>query len=178
MKNGVYGIREMAIADCAANGAYPKTFDYKFKAIVQGSLSFNDAAAGTTDVEIEDSDDPYVVLTSSAKTKGFTVQTYDMSAETYAALLNYTTSDVWNVEPPKEAKVFKAVQIVTEDLDDIPSKTFEWSKMQLTVTRSGSIGKTGLPNLNIEFRQVSVYDSNGNIVSGHRFRDTSSTPTN
>ena len=41
--------------------------------------------------------------------------------------------------------------------------------MKLTVTRSGSIGKTGLPNLNIEFRQMAVFDAEGNKVSGHRW---------
>ena len=37
-KNGVYGIGEFAIADPAANGAYPTSFPFKFKAIVSGSL--------------------------------------------------------------------------------------------------------------------------------------------
>lgn len=41
--------------------------------------------------------------------------------------------------------------------------------MKLTVTRSGSIGKTGLPNLNIEFRQMAVMDASGEKVSGHRW---------
>lgn len=173
MKNGVYGIREFSIADCAANGAYPTNFPYKFKAIVSGSLTFNDSAAGTTDIEVEDLEDPYAVLTSSVATKGFTVQTYDLSADTYAELLGYTSSGNWSIEPPEETKIFKAVQIITEDLDDIPSKTFQWAKMQLTVTRSGSIGKTGLPNLNVEFRQIAVFDAEGNRVSGHRFCLTS-----
>ena len=173
-KEGVFGIKEFAIADPAANGAYPTEFPYKFKAIVTGSLTFNDSAASTTDVEIEDSEDPYAVLVSSAATKGFTVQTYDMSKETYAELLGYTTdANKWNNELPTESEIYKAVQIVTKDLDDIVSKTFQWSKMKLTVTRSGSIGKSGLPNLNIEFRQMAVFDAEGNKISGHRFANTS-----
>lgn len=172
-KEGVFGIKEFAIATPAANGGYPTEFPYKFKAIVTGSLTFNDSAASTTDVEIEDSEDPYAVLVSSAATKGFTVQTYDMSKETYAELLGYTTDDEkWNNELPTESEIYKAVQIVTKDLDDIVSKTFQWSKMKLTVTRSGSIGKSGLPNLNIEFRQMAVFDSEGKKVSGHRFANT------
>lgn len=89
----MYGIDEFAIATPAENGAYPTSFPFKFKAIVQGSLSFNDNAASTTDVEIEDSEDPYAVLTSSAATKGFTVQTYDMSPETYKEILGFTSTD-------------------------------------------------------------------------------------
>ena len=170
-KNGVYGIEKFSFADPVANGGYPSAFTNSIKAIVTGSLTFNDQAASTTDVEIEDSEDPYVVLTSSAATKGFTIQTYDLSPENFKALLNYTDSSdrKWYEEAPTESEVYKAIQIVTKTLDDIPSKTFEWSKMRLTVTRSGSIGKSGLPNLNIECRQMAVFDTNGNKVSGHRF---------
>lgn len=169
-KNGVYGIADFAIADPADNGAYPTSFPFHFKAIVSGSLTFNDSAASTNDVEIEDSEDPYAVLSSSAATKGFTVQTYDMSAETYKAILDYTSTDSkWNNESPTEKEIYKAVQIKTKELDEIPAKVFQWSKMKLTVTRSGSISKTGLPNLNIEFRQMAVFDADGNKVSGHRW---------
>lgn len=170
-KNGVYGIKSFGFADCAANGGYPTTFDNTIKAIVSGSLTFNDQAAQTSDVEIEDSEDPYAVLTTSAATKGFTLQTYDLSKENYEALLNYTagTSDKWENEAPTESTIFKAIQIVTQDLDDIPSRTFQWSKMKLTVTRNGSIGKSGLPNLNIECRQMAVFDAKGEKVSGHRW---------
>lgn len=168
-KNGVYGIDEFAIADPVESG-YPTSYPFKFKAIVSGSLTFNDNAASTNDVEIEDSEDPYAVLTSSAATKGFTVQTYDLSAETYKAIWGYTSTDQkWNDEAPDEKDIYKAVQIKTKKLDDIPAKVFQWKKMKLTVTRSGSIGKTGLPNLNIEFRQMAVFDSEGNKVSGHRW---------
>lgn len=175
MKNGVFGIKEFALADCVANGGYPEKFDLVLKAIVSGSLSFNDAAASTSDVEIEDSEDPYAVLTSSAATKGFTIQTYDLSEENFESLLGYTKDETtkWINEKPTETDVYKAVQIVTKDLDEIPSKTFQWSKMKLTVTRSGSIGKSGLPNLNIEFRQMAVFDANGDKASGHRFALTS-----
>lgn len=169
-KNGVYGIDEFAIADPVADGGYPTSFPFKFKAIVSGSLTFNDNAASTNYVEIEDSEDPYAVLTSSAATKGFIVQTYDLSADTFKAILGYTSSDSkWNEEQPTETEIYKAVQIKTKVLDDIPAKVFQWSKMKLTVTRSGSIGKSGLPNLNIEFRQMAVFNSSGEKVSGHRW---------
>ena len=79
----------------------------------------------------------------------------------------------WVNEAPVESEIYKAIEIVTKDLDDIPSKTFQWSKMKLTVTRSGSIGKSGLPNLNIECRQMAVFDAKGEKVSGHRWGLTS-----
>lgn len=173
-KNGVFGIKTFSFADCVANGGYPTTFSNSLKAIVTGSLTFNDSAASTSDVEVEDSEDPYAVLTSSAATKGFTIQTYDLSKENFESLLNYTSDDKkWENEAPTENECYKAIQIVTKDLDDIPSRTFQWSKMKLTITRSGSIGKSGLPNLNIECRQMAVYDAQGEKVSGHRWAFTS-----
>lgn len=173
-KNGVFGIKTFSFADCVANGGYPTTFPNSLKAIVTGSLTFNDSAASTSDVEVEDSEDPYAVLTSSAATKGFTIQTYDLSKENFESLLNYTSDDKkWENEAPTENECYKAIQIVTKDLDDIPSRTFQWSKMRLTITRSGSIGKSGLPNLNIECRQIAVNDAQGERVSGHRWAFTS-----
>lgn len=173
-KNGVFGIKSFSFADCVANGGYPTSFTNTIKAIVTGSLTFNDQAAQTSDVEIEDSEDPYAVLTSSAATKGFTIQTYDLSKENFESLLGYTADgSKWENEAPTENECYKAIQIVTKDLDDIPSKTFQWSKMKLTITRSGSIGKSGLPNLNIECRQMAVFDSQGDKVSGHRWALTS-----
>lgn len=178
MKNGVYGIKSFSFADCVENGGYPTSWKNNLKAIVSGSLSFNDQAAQTSDVEIEDSEDPYAVLTTGAATKGFTVQTYDLSEDNFKDLLGYTqdagsgNKNKWMNELPRETEVYKAIQIVTKDLDDIPSKTFQWSKMKLTITRSGSIGKSGLPNLNIECRQMSVFDTEGNAKSGHRWIKT------
>lgn len=174
-KNGVYGLESFSFAECVANGGYPSAWSDKIKAVVSGSLSFNDQAAQTQDVEVEDSEDPYAVLTTSAATKGFTLQTYDLSEDNFTKLLGYTKDvgssgkNMWLNELPQETEVYKAVQIVTKTLDDIPSKTFQWSKMKLTITRSGSIGKSGLPNLNIEFRQMAVFDSNGDKKSGHRW---------
>ncbi len=173
-KNGVFGIKSFSFAACEANGGYPSSFPNSLKAIVTGSLTFNDAAASTSDVEIEDSEDPYAVLTTSAATKGFTVQTYDLSKENFEALLGYVAGeDKWENEAPTENECYKAIQIVTKDLDDIPSRTFQWAKMKLTITRSGSIGKSGLPNLNIECRQMGVFDAQGEKVSGHRWAFTS-----
>jgi len=177
-KNGVFGIKSFSFADCVANGGYPTEWNNNLNAIVTGSLTFNDQAAQTQDVEIEDSEDPYAVLTTSAATKGFTVQTYDLSEDNFKNLLGYTQDtgseqkNMWVNELPEETEIYKAIQIVTKKLDDIPSKTFQWSKMKLTITRSGSIGKSGLPNLNIECRQMAVFDAQGVKKSGHRWIKT------
>lgn len=179
MKDGVYGIESVKLADPVVGG-FPTAFNgFAFKAIVKDSLQFNDQAAGTTDIEIEDSDDPYAVLESSAAQKGFTLQIYDLSEDAYAALLGYTkaTGEKWNVEPATKQTLEKAVQIVTKAFGDFPSKTFEWARMRVDVTKAGTIGKSGFPNLTATFRQLIHTDANGNAVGGARWAKTADITT-
>lgn len=174
MKDGVYGIESVKLADPVVGG-FPTAFNgFAFKAIVKDSLQFNDQAAGTTDIEIEDSDDPYAVLESSAAQKGFTLQIYDLSEAAYAALLGYTkaSGEKWNVEPATKQTLEKAVQIVTKAFGDFPSKTFEWARMRVDVTKAGTIGKSGFPNLTATFRQLVHTDASGNAVGGARWAKT------
>lgn len=65
-----------------AKSAFPTEWTaFVMKAIVKDSLSFNDNAPSTNNIEIEDSDNYYATLQSDAGTEGFTIQTYDMSEE-------------------------------------------------------------------------------------------------
>ena len=42
---------------------------------------------------------------------------------------------------------------------EFPSRTFEWANMKLVVTKSGTIGKSGFPNINIECTKQAVFDA-------------------
>lgn len=172
-KTAAYGISSVSLATPVA-GSFPTSFTgsdtFSFKAIVQDSVQFNDAAPGTNDINVEETDDIYATLNSDNGTKGFTMQTYDLSEESYKYLMGFTKGvDKWNVEPTQRLKLLKAVQIVTRSFDDFPSKTFQWAKMDITVTKAGTIGKSGFPNLSLEFKQLANYDANGDIKSGHRW---------
>lgn len=176
-KTAAYGISSVTIDACGENGAYP-TFSgnnaFSFKAIVKDSLQFNDSAASSNDIEIEDSDDIYASLQSSAATKGFTMDTYDMGEDAYKALMQYTKeqgSD-WLEAPARIDDLIKAVQIVTKKFDDFPSKTFQWAKMKIQVTRAGTVGKSGFPNLHLEFRELMNANADGKAISGHRWKLT------
>jgi hypothetical protein len=174
-KSGVYGVSSVTLADVVA-GSFPTTWNgFSFKAIVKDSLQYNDQAAGTTDIEVEDSDDPYAVLESSAAQKGFTLNTYDMSEDAFIGLLGYTKDNAtkWVTEPIEDVVLEKAVQIVTKKMGDFPSKTFQWARMKLQVTKAGTIGKSGFPNLTITFRQLANFDANGKEQPGSRFGITS-----
>ena len=174
-KTAAYGISNVTIDACGANGAYPTFLGasaFSFKAIVKDSVQFNDAAASDNDIEIEDSDDMYASLPGSAATRGFTMDTYDMGKEAYEALMQYTTNGDWEEAPAKVNDLIKAVQIITKEFDDFPSKTFQWAKMKIKVTRAGTIGKSGFPNLHLEFRELMNANAAGQPISGHRWKLT------
>ena len=95
-KSGAWGIESVKFAPLVdsptvkgntsnpAKSAFPTSWEeFKLKAIVKDSLSFNDQAPSTNNIEVEDSDNYYAVLQSDAGSEGFTVQVYDMSKEAY-----------------------------------------------------------------------------------------------
>lgn len=171
-KSGAWGIESVKFAPlvdspttdtASAKSPFPETWEeFKLRAIVKDSLSFNDQAPSTNNVEIEDSDNYYAVLQSDAGSEGFTVQVYDMSEDAYKFFFGFTKGtgkdDGYLVENPKFKLQNHAVQITTKATDEFPSHIFEWANMKLVVTKSGSIGKSGFPNINIECTKQAVFD--------------------
>lgn len=167
-KSGAWGVESVCFAPLVANpvkssGAFPKAWtEFKLRAIVKDSLSFNDQAPSTNNIEIEDSDSYYATLQSDAGSEGFTVQVYDMSEDAYKFFFGYTSDagdSGYLTENPKFKLQNHAVQITTKKTDEFPSHIFEWANMKLTVTKSGTIGKSGFPNINIECVKQAVFDS-------------------
>lgn len=177
-KNSAYGIQTVKLA-APVPGGFPASFDgeggFQFKAIVTGSVQFNDAAPNQTDINVEETDDIYTTVNSDNGSKGFTMQTYDLSKEAFTYLMGYTHDDAtgWNTEPVKKNVLRKAVEIVTRDIDDIPSMTFQWANMEITVTKAGNITKSGLPNLSLTFKQLANFDASGKAQPGARNAVTS-----
>lgn len=182
-KTAAYGISSVTIQTPGANGAYPDfsgTGAFSFKAIVKDSFQFNDSESSDNDIEIEDSDDIYASLKSSVATKGFTMDTYDMGKEAYLALQQFTevttgegaSAETWYAAPSKVADLIKSVQVVTQALDEFPSKTFQWAKMLIKVTRAGTLGKSGFPNFHLTFKEQMNADAQGKPISGHRWKLT------
>lgn len=177
MKDGVYGIESITLAPVVA-GDFPESWTgddtFSFKAIVKDSVQFNDAAASTNDIEIEDSDNPYATLDSSVATKGFTVNTYDLSEAAYVGLMGYTknTTTKYYDEPVKTDPMFKAARIVSKAMGDFPSKTFEWANMRVTSVKSGTIGKSGFPNLTVTLLQQANAAEDGTLKTPARWAYT------
>ncbi len=180
-KTAAYGVSNVTLANPGADGAYPSAWSgdgaFSFKAIVKDSLQFNDTAASDNDIEVEDSDAIYASLPSSAATRGFTMDTYDLGEDAYKGLLGFekaTTDNTegWVTAPAEYQDLVKAVQIVTRAFDEFPSKTFQWARMNIKVTRAGTLGKSGFPNFHLEFKELLNTDASGKAISGHRWKLT------
>jgi hypothetical protein len=65
----------------------------------------------------------------------------------------------------------QAVQIVTQKLGNFPAKVFEWARMSVKVSRTGTIGKSGFPNFQLEFTKLANLDAQGNEVPGERWKE-------
>ncbi len=183
-KTAAYGISSVTLQNPGSNGAYPNFAGegaFSFKAIVKDSFQFNDSESSDNDIEIEDSDDIYASLQASAATKGFTMDTYDLSAEAYTALCQFETDSkseegvTWYTAPAKSGDLLKAVQVVTQKFDEFPSKTFQWAKMLIKVTRAGTLGKSGFPNFHLSFKEQMNANASGEPISGHRWKLTPTT---
>ena len=178
-KASVYGIKSIKFADTPTDGKFPTAWEgFKMKAIVKDGLSFNDSAPSTTNVEVEDMDVAYAILETDKGSRGFTIQTYDLSKEAYQFFYGYTQGaantehDGWLVESPGFVLTSKAVQVITQEFGEFPSRTFEWASMKLTVSNTGTSGKSGFPNLNIECKKQAFVNEKGEEIAGARWRNT------
>lgn len=175
-KTAVYGIEYLKLAaaiEAGENaGSYPD-FDtvanlFKVVAIPKDSFSHNDQAPGDNDIEVEDMETIYASLPSDAGSEGFTVQTYDMGENAYKYLLGYAKKGDWNEESVGYKLPNQAVELKTKQLQDFPSRIFQWARMKVKVTKTGTVGKSGFPNFNLEFKKVANLDKDGNEISGAR----------
>lgn len=146
---------------------------FRVNAIVKDSFSYTDTAPTEENIEIEDSDDPFAVIKSDAGKKGFTLQTYDMGAEAYAYLLGYTENTGWQEEGVTYELPNQCVELKTKKLGGFPSKIYQYARMSVKVNRTGTIGKSGFPNFQLEFTKLANYDANGEEVSGARWKTVS-----
>lgn len=172
----VYGIEHLKLAQAIETGenagAYPvfETAAAKFSvvAITKDSFSFSDSAPGANDIEVEDMENYYARLPSDPGKKGFTLQTYDMGEDAYKYLLGYSKNGEWNEENPKFKLANQAVELKSKEIDNFPSKIFQWARMKVVVTKAGTIGKSGFPNFNLDCQQLANVDKEGKEISGAR----------
>lgn len=178
MAGAIYGIDHVklmaAMESGATAGQYPD-FDtlasgFRINAIVKDSFSFSDTAPSTNDIEVEDMDAFYAQLQSDNGSETFTLQTYDMNKDAYEYLLGYTTSGAWNEETPGFKLGNQALEIKSKALDSFPARIFQWARLSCKVTKTGTLGKSGFPNFNLEFTKLANLDTTGAEISGARWK--------
>lgn len=174
-KRGIYGIDYVKLFPSTKYGLYPD-FDklgngFKIQAIVKDSASFSDTAPSTTDVEIEDSDLPFATIENDKGSHGFTLQTYDMGKEAYEYFLGFVKNNATGWEEEQQSFVLpnQAVELMTKAYGNQAPVLFQWANMKCVVSKSGTLGKSGFPNFQLDFTQNVNRDKAGNEISGSRF---------
>jgi hypothetical protein len=175
-KSATYAVASIKFATPVVGG-FPTTWtDFEMKAIVKGSVQYKDSAETNNNIDVEEMDNHYAIVPNEIATRGFVIQTYDMSAEAYEFFYGYEEITAegpdkgFITEVPGFELSNKAVQITTKSLGDIPAKQFEWANMRLSVVNTGTIGKGGLPNLEITCVKEANLDATGAEVAGARWK--------
>lgn len=179
MKQALYGIKSIKVMDVADNGAFPLFNNITegvngvtIKAIVRDSFTFSDSAPSQTTIDVEEVDTTYLALNSDDGTLSFSFGTYDMSEECMKYFQSYTEGEGANegflVAAPQRKSLVCAVQVVTREQGDIPSFQMEWAKLKIEVARTGTLGKSGLPNLTLTCTEVANLDNSGKAVPNFR----------
>lgn len=146
---------------------------FNVTAIVKDSFSYADTAPTEENIEIEDSDDYFATIKTDGGSQGFTLQTYDMGQEAYEYLMGYEENDGWIEEPVNFELPNQCVQLKTRKLGGFPSKLYEYARMSVRVSRTGTIGKSGFPNFQLEFTKLANYDEDGVEIAGARWKKLS-----
>lgn len=177
-KRALYGITSIKFMTPAANGAFADfatlvegTNGLTIHAIVRDSFTFSDTTPSTTDLDVEDMDLHYATLNSDEGTKQFTFQSYDMSDTAVKFLLGYIEdSNNWIQAPATSPTLYFAIQVQTRQLQDIPSTIMQWARCKVEITKSGTLGKSGLPNFNFTCTEVVNLDANGAALPNYRYK--------
>lgn len=174
-KRGIYGIDYVKLFPATKYGLYPDFSKlgkgFMVQAIVKDSASFNDTAPSTTNVEIEDSDLPFATIENDKGSHGFTLQTYDMGKEAYEYFLGFAKNDTTGWEEENQSFVLpnQAVELMTKAYGNQAPVLFQWANMKCVVSKTGTLGKSGFPNFNLEFTQNVNRNKAGEEISGQRF---------
>lgn len=177
----VYGIEHLKMTPATADGTFPNfesaEFDVRF--ISDSTMSFNDTEASTTPVPVEDMKEPLLQLETDSGSRGFTLESVDMSEDAYKYLMGFKTipdsetdnpNKGWTVETPEFKLGPQAVELETLAIDKFPAQKYQWAKMKVTVVRAGTIGRGGVPNFTLTFTQIANTDESGVEIPGFRIK--------
>lgn len=180
----VYGIKRLRFH--AANttgetaGTYPD-FDadsaeiFDMKMIVPDSFSMSQDDPEKLEVEWEEVDDIAMSIITRKGTRSFTVSTNDMSPEAFEYFMGWkkvteseNPDNGWEVEPVSFSLPPQAIELETQPADKYPGIIRQWAKATVDVKETGTVGKSGLSNLELTCTIVANLDKNNKQISGSR----------
>lgn len=151
-KKRVYGLSSVLLGDIAVDGGMGTTLTEVLGATAKGSASLIYTPPTVEDVEIEESDDPYDQIVTTAGKWELKLESYNVSAKSMSDTMGGTytagaanTPDTWEspdvtVQKEQSAKVTTRSGVVI----DIPRlKYFASPSFNLTKNELGKISLTG-----------------------------------
>lgn len=167
-----YGLEFVKLLPANADGSLPD-FDtatgvHTINLIVMDSFQEDKDDDQTTDISVEELDDPILRLNGEKGLKNMTLQSYDLSPEQYAYLFGYTTDAQGRlVENPTFVLPAQALYYKTRPIDNYPSNEHWYAKANVKVKKSGTTGKNGLPNITFDITFPANMDPDGNPLPNH-----------
>ena len=155
-----YGIQEIKMTAANADGSFPDFDNNEVKIInliACDSFREDQEADKETNLFVEDSETPVsTIVEKGAKT--ITFQTHDLSQEQCMYLMGFTIVDGYLTENNRFVLPSQAMRLITKPIDIYPSKIREWAKLDVKVKRTGTVGKNGLPSLQLDMKIPSSMD--------------------
>ena len=175
-----YGIQEIKMMPANTDGSFPD-FDSPAGArlinlIVVGSFQEDREADQETSLYVEDLDEPVTTIVERRGKRTITFQTYDLSQDQYAYFMGYTFDGTYMIETSGFTLPPQAMRLITKSIGGYQAKVREWARLDVRVKKTGTIGKNGLPYLQLDMKFL--INRNGSVVlPGYRERLVDFIPT-
>lgn len=178
MKKSVeFGIDRVRFALLAENGKFPD-FDTNGKTadlIAVDSFTHSEEDNTTQEIEWEDID-MTLTLPGTVGAKSITFTSNNVSDEAYIFFKNYTTGtgeDAGYIvnDPKSDDSQTLAMQYVTKAIAGYPALIHEFTPVLVTVKKTGTTGRNGLPALQFTCQFQPNFDADGNPIRNHRYKE-------
>lgn len=170
-----YGLKKIRLMPAKSDGTFPafgsatEFLDVQF--IVTDSFQEDKDDDQTTDISVEELDDPILRLPGERGLKTLTFQSNNLDTPQYEYLFGYIVDGAgWTVETPDFVLPPQAIQITTKPIDKYPASVHEYAKADVKVKRTGTTGKSGLPNIQFDITFPANLDIDGKSQPNHRFK--------
>lgn len=177
-KNVEFGLLEVKFAPLAANGAFP---DFTAENVVSADMievdSFTHNEAENTVQEIEWEDLPQkLTLPGNMGGKTITFTSNNVSEDAYKKFKGYKDGADENAgyvvnDPKFDDSQTMAMQYTTKAIAQYPALMHEFTPVLVTVKKTGTTGKNGLPSLQFTCAFQPNFNAAGESIPNHRYKE-------